>query len=183
MCVSGPCWTRTHGPGPEFKFGARGRRSNLCYPIEMERNGRSAHFFLDCSDSSRTLVRRHTGAHCQLPQTRKVIEIDRFLSSIVSGNIVALGGMEGGGVGASEATPLGEWKGVCTVLGMLRDGYKVNAVFLSFILSTTLFQITYTFRFLLGFRVFWDSQVCPYLRVRSGRVRKCTSSPLIAGPE
>jgi len=54
-------------------------------------------------------------------------------------------------VGASETTPLGEWKGVCTVLEMLRDGYKVNAVFLSFILSTTLFQITDTFRF------FWDS--------------------------
>ena len=37
--------------------------------------------------SSRTLVRRHTGAHCQLPQ--KVTRIDRFPSSIVSRNIVA----------------------------------------------------------------------------------------------
>jgi len=35
---------------------------------EMGRNGRSAHFFLDYSNSSWTLVRRHTGAHCKLPQ-------------------------------------------------------------------------------------------------------------------
>ena len=60
----------------------------------------SAHFSLDYFDSSWTLVTRHTGAHCQLAQ--KVIRIDRFLSSIVSRNIVALGGKEGGGVGASE---------------------------------------------------------------------------------
>ena len=54
--------------------------------------------------SSRTLVRRHTGAHCQLPQ--KVIHLSSH--SIVSGNIVAVGGMEGAGVGAREATPLGQ---------------------------------------------------------------------------
>jgi len=40
-----------------------------------------------------------------MPQN--VIGIDRFLSSIVPGNIVALGGTEAGGVGAIEATPLG----------------------------------------------------------------------------
>ena len=62
------------------------------------------HFFLDYSDSSRTLVRRHTGAHCQLSQ--KVKRIDRFLSNIVSRNIMALGRKDGGGVGASEGTPL-----------------------------------------------------------------------------
>ena len=33
MCISGPCRTRTHGP--EFKFGARGRGSNWCYPVEV----------------------------------------------------------------------------------------------------------------------------------------------------
>jgi len=48
---------------------------------------------------------RHTGAHCHLYQ--KVIGIDRLFSCIVSGNIVALGGQEVGGVGASEETPLG----------------------------------------------------------------------------
>jgi len=37
-----------------------------------------------------------------MPQ--KVIGIDRFLSSMVVGNIVALGEMEAGGVGASKAT-------------------------------------------------------------------------------
>ena len=70
----------------------------------MLRNGRSAISLYDYSDSSRTLVRRHKGAHYQLPQ--KVIRIDKFLSSIVSRNIVALGGKEGGGWGASEETHL-----------------------------------------------------------------------------
>ena len=45
----------------------------------------------------------HAHAHCELPQ--KVIRIDSFLSSVVSRNIV-VGGKEGGGVAASEATPL-----------------------------------------------------------------------------
>jgi len=45
-------------------------------------------------------------------------------------------------------------------------------------------SLTLYLRFkVLGFRVFWDPQECPDLEVRSGRVRKCTSSPLIAGPE
>jgi hypothetical protein len=101
MCISGPCRTRTHGP--EFKFVARGRGSDWFYPVEVGKKW-VFRFFLDYSDSSRTLVRRHTGAHCQLPQ--RVIRIDRFLCSIVSPNIVALGEKEGGGVGASEATPL-----------------------------------------------------------------------------
>ena len=46
--------------------------------------------FLDYSDSSWTLVTRYTGAHCQLPQ--KLIRYDRFPGSIVSRNIVAVGG-------------------------------------------------------------------------------------------
>ena len=134
-------------------------------------------FFLDYSDSSRTLVRRHTGAHCQLPQ--KVIRIDRFLSSVVSRNIVALGGKEGGGVGASEATPLNYWKGARTVLRRLRDrctAHPCRHLFLELLTlylhcdfeenceidmqhtpTTSLFQISYTLLTLLGF--VWDS-VC-----------------------
>jgi len=48
-------------------------------------------------------------------------------------------------VGASEATPLDLWKGVRTVLRMLREQTP----------STSLFQITDTLLTLLGF--FWDS--------------------------
>jgi hypothetical protein len=51
-----------------------------------------------------TLAGHWSGAHCQLPQ--KVMRIDKFLSSVVSRNIVALGGKKSGGVGASEITPL-----------------------------------------------------------------------------
>jgi len=72
------------------------------------------HFFLNYSDSSRTLVKRNTGAGhltmstwCSLSIASKVIRIHRFLSSIVSRNIVALGGKKGEEVGSSNETHVG----------------------------------------------------------------------------
>ena len=90
-------------------------------------------FFLDYSDSSRTLVRRHTGAHGQLPQ--KVIRYDRFPCSIVSRNIVAVGG-EGG------------WKLARIILRLVERRPHSSSedceIDTQHNPSTSLFEITYT---------------------------------------
>jgi len=120
------------------------RRKEMGVPKWAFRNGLSAHFFLDYSDSSRTLVRRHTGAHGQLPQ--KVIRFDSFPSSIVSRNIVAVGG-EGG------------WKLARIILRLVERRPHSSSedceIDTQHNPSTSLFEITYTLLTLLDF--FWDS--------------------------
>ena len=163
MCISGPCWTRTHGQ--EFEFGGGGEEMIGAIQQTQQRNGRSAHFFLDYSDSCRTLVKRHTWAHSQLPQ--KVIRIDNFPSSMMSRNIVAPGGKEGGGVGASEehlqtggnaSTFFSEDCKIDTQHNLSNHFFKLLTLYLHF-------QVFF------GISCLWDSQECPNLRVRSGRVR------------
>jgi len=115
-----------------------------CY---SRKDGCSDHFFLEYSDSSLT-IKRHTGAHCQLPQ--KVIRIDRFLSSIVSQNMVALGGKEGGGVGTRETTPLSSGK--ASTLSWFSQCCEIDTQQTQ---STLRFEITYTLLTVLG--LFWCS--------------------------